>query len=373
LATLCDNNEHSGMLLDAAPANELVKLGELHMTNPKIIDPVLRLLATEAFDSIKVREELIRSSAVAVPLRALDFAWADAKISVLALIALKRLTFRSRDALRQCHRANGINVVWKLLQLHQKDPIVVREALSTIAYIAKHPKARLQLINLWQVETLDVLDQILHIVSLTVGEDGDILAQGVLALGTLTANQDPVVEQHLRKQIDKNLLNEAIWRAAAELPIIEFVGTRNAPAICEYLLEIALPSELYHDRVFTKGGRLIADLPELHKLADMPDPLEPPARRQRAKDAAEQVGAEDKFDIFAPLRGLGVGNQEQWGEEPNDGDEDDEYEPQPDPDGGILKMVGLGRGDDDNPGFFHGGELGDLPGINLLPDIPGFG
>merc|ERR1712007_277635 len=87
------------------------------------------------------------------------------------------------------------------------------------------------------------------------------------------------------------------------------------------LIQVGLTSDLYVGRVLSKHGEVLVQLPTAREaMLAARDPskdpqIVPPRLKQRKEDASEQVGANDKWDVFAPLRGVGVGMQHVYGDE----------------------------------------------------------
>jgi len=299
MSLIAQRGQHVRTVIDSVPPTELVTIGEAHATNTRVNSPLCTLLGTEAMSSNEIREDIINSGAIAVPLRALNFIHADPGFVLAALRSLKCLAFRSREALQQVAHLRGAKILIGVLERHATNPEIVHPVLQAISAICKLELLRLQLVSVENPESFHVLDKILHAACATANQDADILAQACCALGTLTASEHEQDHSRLVKAIDNRLMSTMVARVEQGCP--EYAG---GLAYCGRVIAVAAGTELYAGRMLSESGAEVTSLPS---AAPRKDPLKG-KRIRKPRDMPEKVGVDDEeYDIFAPLRGLGLG------------------------------------------------------------------
>mmetsp|Transcript_50102 Transcript_50102/g.117072 ORF Transcript_50102/g.117072 Transcript_50102/m.117072 type:complete len:577 (+) Transcript_50102:3-1733(+) len=189
-------------MLSVLPSVELVRIGEGHRTDTRVVSPVCELIRMLASQGVKSRCDLIAAGAVAVPLHAMDAGALDASTASSAAMAVRQLCFRQQEAQRHVAGLHGIELLYNALQDHAESAVAVRSILAALAVVAKDPASRRQLVRPEEPATLAVLDKLIRISQSTADQDPDILAQLCLTLGALTEDpQEPVNQEFMQRSM----------------------------------------------------------------------------------------------------------------------------------------------------------------------------
>eukprot|EP00927_Polykrikos_kofoidii_P037842 TRINITY_DN32048_c0_g1_i1.p1 TRINITY_DN32048_c0_g1~~TRINITY_DN32048_c0_g1_i1.p1 ORF type:complete len:1482 (+),score=263.91 TRINITY_DN32048_c0_g1_i1:93-4538(+) len=340
--------KHRKQVLGLLPAPQLVLIGDEHHADARITTPHCQLVVLLAEASGAYREELAKVGAVAVAVRSLENNPNNVENIRVSTEALRSVVYASKIAVRHAVRLGAIRSLFDAVVANNKEVPLVREVLSAIALLGQDKDARRQLVDpeihdtsmavviLWQIATSTTLD------------DPDILAQASCAVGSLTFTEDELDSDkrqmiEMRRLIDRTKLAELCEELANKYP--QFT---HGPRYFEGLINAAPMCDLAGKRILSQNGASEGLIKcrdfevEIGSRGRSPRTVQRGASRKQPLPSPSQApAAVGGFDVFAPLRALGLGKDEI---EVQDSDDDELVRPQEVAKGGdsvAAKLAGL--------------------------------
>eukprot|EP00929_Paragymnodinium_shiwhaense_P113615 TRINITY_DN8189_c0_g1_i1.p1 TRINITY_DN8189_c0_g1~~TRINITY_DN8189_c0_g1_i1.p1 ORF type:complete len:1475 (+),score=385.52 TRINITY_DN8189_c0_g1_i1:123-4547(+) len=356
---LVEEGSHMQRVVDIVPVSQVILLGDIHHATPSVTKPLCRLMKVLATaPGHNHCEELGKAGAVAVCVRAIESNKDDTDNVVAAARALKTLVLGSPEAMRHVVRLGGIRAVFDALVAKHGDAPVVQASLAAVAAMGQDPDARLQLLSPAVADSATVLVIIMRVASQLAIADPDILAQACCAVGAITfveEDKDKGTQVKWRKVVNQDKLREICDEIASVH--VEF---EKGAAYFTRLVNGAVMCDLSHERLLSLNGEDLVGHLQPRQRGRKEQGLRHEGSQGAAKrkgagaDKSKPAGATTKgkgllvatqgFDVFAPLRGLGVGKPPlpEHEDSENDMEPQDTYEEQDKEEGlGIASILGI--------------------------------
>jgi len=290
-------------LAQALPSDILVKIGETHLSDSRVITPLCSCIVMQATASEEYRDDFVSAGTIAIPLRVFDEAEVHTPEACAASASLlKELLIESRRAASQFMDAGGPRLILNVLSKHPDDAPVVWHTLSALAVAAQFVPVRRALVHPELTHTLTIFDQIFRLAEAHVSTTPDVLSWACLAAGALSECEYEESQEIMRKAIHMDLVQAVVTKIHASF------YSQVDMAFCQTLISTAAQSDLSDPAILSPTGELI-QMPT-NRVDIAPDPPKSfdaetvailPAPRKIQGDWHEPL------DVFAPLRGLGVG------------------------------------------------------------------
>jgi len=290
-------------IAQALPSDVLVKIGETHLADSEVITPLCNCIVLQATSSMEYRDDFVNAGTIAIPLRVFDQAEVHTPQACASSASLlKELLIESRRAASQFMDAGGPRLILKVLSKHADDAPVVCHTLSALAVAAQFVPVRRALAHPELPHTLTLFDQIFRVAEAHVSTTPDVLSWACLAAGALSECEHEESQEIMRKAMDMELLQALVTKLQSTF------YTSVDMDFCNSLISDAAQSDLSDPAILTANGEIIKKPP---RRADTQ--LEPSksfhAETVAVLPAPSKVQGDwhDPLDVFAPLRGLGVG------------------------------------------------------------------
>lgn len=281
LVLTANKGELNDAVIESVPPTELVRIGEAHAANAKLMTHLCELLLFQMKVRPNLQDEFVRSGAVAVPFRVIDCATRESKLkevieetdielAALAGRLILRLTFGNEDAMHHAAKLDGASALLGLLAMHEGNASVTHAALMALKNITHSQACRRLVIRYEDPESWSVLDEVLQYAEASTSNDPDVLAQALCALSTLTQveGHEPS-EDDMRVQIDQDIMRRMIQIARSNSSF------RGDETYCLRLIAVAA-TEPHDQRLLDEHGNEIFTIADgdQSRVAAWAEPME---------------------------------------------------------------------------------------------------